>query len=223
MDTRTKEAIRYLGYGNKAIDDRTLTLVLEAFAGLDEVAEKRIIYRIFECSVPEKDWIQLENINIHSRNLSRNLKGCEKVILTGATLGIEVDRLIRRYSCVDMAKAVVVQACAAAVLEEYLDGWQEEVRVQMEEEGWYLRPRFSPGYGDFSIAHQEEILCLLDSAKQIGLSMTGNSMLTPTKSVTAVIGLSRENAFCHRTGCEVCEKTDCEYRRNTVEEEAKET
>lgn len=101
-------------------------------------------------------------------------------------------------------------------MEDYLDEWQEELRKEMEREGYYFRPRFSPGYGDFSIAHQGEILRLLDSAKKIGLSMTESSMLIPTKSVTAVIGLSREDIKCHRKGCEVCGKTDCAFRRDIL-------
>jgi len=39
-------------------------------------------------------------------------------------------------------------------------------------------------------------------------------MLTPTKSVTAVIGLGREEVHCHEEGCESCSKKDCIYRRN---------
>ena len=60
----------------------------------------------------------------------------------------------------------------------------------MKKEGYYIRPRFSPGYGDFDIAHQDMILRMLDTAKKIGLTLTGGNMLTPSKSVTAVIGLS---------------------------------
>ena len=36
--------------------------------------------------------------------------------------------------------------------------------------------------------------------------MTAGGMLTPMKSVTAVIGLSRIKAPCHIKGCEACEK-----------------
>lgn len=216
MDARAKEAIRYLGYGKCAVDDQTMALVWESLKELDQMADKKIIYRIFEFSAREENWIQLEHIKIHSRNLFQNMKGCEKVVLLGATLGMEADRLLRRYSYTDMAKAVVMQACGAAVLEDYLDEWQEELRKEMEREGYYFRPRFSPGYGDFSIAHQGEILRLLDSAKKIGLSMTESSMLIPTKSVTAVIGLSREDIKCHRKGCEVCGKTDCAFRRDIL-------
>ena len=45
---------------------------------------------------------------------------------------------------------------------------------------------------------------MLDCAKKIGLTMTESSMLTPTKSVTAVIGLGREEVHCHEEGCESC-------------------
>ena len=51
-----------------------------------------------------------------------------------------------------MSRAVVMQACAAAYLEQFCDEIQEKIGIEMEKEGKYLRPRFSPGYGDFSIA-----------------------------------------------------------------------
>ena len=126
-----------------------------------------------------------------------------------------MDYLIKRYSYTEMAKAVVMQACAAALLEEYLDERQEEIRTEMEKQDLYLRPRFSPGYGDFSILHQREILTLMEASKKIGLTMTESSMLTPTKSVTALIGLSKTQENCHQKGCEVCGKKDCIYRRES--------
>ena len=112
-----------------------------------------------------------------------------------------------------MTRAVILQACAAARLEEYLDAWQEERKKELEEEGLYLRPRFSPGYGDFSIHHQKALLQRLEAPKRIGLTMTDGYMLTPSKSVTALAGLSPEEAACHRQGCESCGKIDCAYRR----------
>ena len=213
MDTRTKEAIRYLGYGRHAVDDRTLAMVQEAFRQLDQVADPKIIYRIFELSVGDKNCLEIGKLLIESRNLYRNLNGCDQVILLGATLGIGVDMLMKRSSITDMAQAVVLQAAAAAMLEEYLDDWQEKEALELEKEGRYLRPRFSPGYGDFSIQHQETILRMLDTAKRIGLTMTESCMLTPTKSVTALIGISDTKIPCHRKGCESCDKTDCRFRR----------
>lgn len=213
MDERTKEALRYLGYGKHPADEKTLQMIEEAFSELEKNAGKRIVWRIFDLKRLGKSCIMIGNMQVESKNLSKNLQGCKKAIMLGATLGVGADLRIKRYSCTDIAKAVVMQSCAAVLLEEYLDDWQEETAGKMREEGYYLRPRFSPGYGDFPLAHQKEILTVLETAKKIGLTMTDGSMLTPTKSVTAVIGLSMTEENCHRSGCEMCEKKDCIYRR----------
>lgn len=212
MDVRTKEAVRYLGYGNHAIDGRTLALISNSFQELEMAADRRSIYRIFDVYLGEES-LSIGTLKINSKNLNRNLKGCEKAYILAATLGVGVDALLRRYTLTDMARVVILQACAAAMLEEYLDCCQDILRREQEREGYYLRPRFSPGYGDFSITHQERILCILDAPKKIGLSLTAGNMLAPTKSVTAIIGLSKLNIPCHIQGCEACEKIDCGYRR----------
>jgi len=207
MNMRTKEAIRYLGYGKNNVEDRIIQMIQESFAELDALANRKIVHRIFEIQFNGDDEIVIANMVIKSRKLFRNLYGCKNIILFAATLGTEVDRLIRKYERIDIAKAVVAQACATTILEEYCDEWQEKISMN-------LRPRFSPGYGDFSILHQKDILNLLEASKKIGLSMTDGYMLTPTKSVTAVIGIGNANEICHIKGCEACEKTDCTYRRS---------
>ena len=212
-DIRVREAVRYLGYGRKEVDEQTLELIREAFAALEETAAKRIVWQRRPVTFPEDDRVETEGMKIHSHGLAKNLKGCGEMILVAATLGTQIDLLLRKYNRTDMTRAVVMQACAAAELEEYLDQWQDEMKEKLGEEGLYPRPRFSPGYGDFSIQHQKELLSLLDAPKRIGLTMTEGCMLTPTKSVTAVMGLSREKFPCHRQGCEACGKTDCAYRR----------
>ena len=193
MERRIKEAVRYLGYGRNAADERTLALIEDALT-----EDGRII---------------IGNMEIRSTSLGRNLKGCTKAVLFGATLGAGVDRLIRRVSLTDMARAVILQACAAALLEEYCDEEQLKIGAELEKEGLYLRPRFSPGYGDFDIRYQEPLMRMLDCAKTIGLTMTDSCMMTPTKSVTALIGASPVKERCPVQGCEACGKKDCEYRR----------
>ena len=138
-----------MGYGNHAVDEDTLGLIEASFSELSETAKKRIVYRIFELQTPDDEQVIIGNYLVKSRNLARNLQGCEKVVLLGATLGAGVDLLLRRYALTEVARAAVMQACAAADLEEYLDEWQEGFKKKMAKEGWYLRPRFSPGYGDF--------------------------------------------------------------------------
>ncbi|MCO8194479.1 vitamin B12 dependent-methionine synthase activation domain-containing protein [Anaerofustis sp. NSJ-163] len=212
MDKITKEAIRYLGYKNNQVDNGTLNLINNSFEELKEIVSEKLIYRVFKLDITD-EYIKIGQMKIKSKNLMKNLNGCDEVIVLGATLGIQVDFLIRRYSNVQMAKAVVLQACAAALLEEYLDNWQYQKQKEYEIKNRYLKARFSPGYGDFDIQHQEMLLRMLDSAKTIGLTMTQGYMLTPSKSVTALIGISKEKGSCLKQGCETCGKKDCEFRK----------
>ena len=151
MERRIKEAVRYLGYGRNAADERTLALIEDAFAELERTAAPKSVCRIFDVEQTEDGRIIIGNMEIRSSSLGRNLKGCTKAVLFGATLGAGTDMLIRRASLTDMAKAVVLQSCAAALLEEYCDEEQLKIGRELEKQHLYLRPRFSPGYGDFDI------------------------------------------------------------------------
>ena len=110
-------------------------------------------------------------------------------------------------------EVLILQAVAAAMIETCCDEVNDALRRTAEQEGLYCRPRFSPGYGDFSIEHQRDFSRLLDTPRKIGLTVTESCLLAPIKSVTAVIGLSETPQPCHRKGCEECGKTDCAYRR----------
>lgn len=213
MDWLTKEAIRYLGYKNNTADEQTLRLIEEAFTEIKKVSNEKYIYSVLELNRTETQKLYFGNIATDSHGLNRALKGCDKVILFAATLGTEVDRLQSRQSVMNMAKAVVIQACAAAYLEKYCDECQNQIAKKVKQEGYFLRPRFSPGYGDFSIEYQENIMQILDCAKKIGLTVTDSYMLSPKKSITAVIGMSRTDEKFHQHGCEVCGNINCDFRR----------
>ena len=200
MDHLMREAVRYLGYGKHAVDDQTLGLIADSFGSLRTLSSRKSVYRIFDLEQEDGETVWFGSLTVKSKSLGKNLRGCDKIVLFGATLGIGVDQLLSRTSNTDMAKTVVLQACAAALLEEYCDECQERIRQEMESEGRYLRPRFSPGYGDFPIECQRDMVRMLDCAKSIGLTLTESCMMAPSKSVTAVIGAGRAAVRCHRQG-----------------------
>ena len=78
---------------------------------------------------------------------------------------------------------------------------------------FYVRPRSSPGYGDLSLTYQAEFLRVLEATKKIGIVLSEGGVMIPEKSVTAVMGLSREQTKCHIEGCESCRNKNCAYRR----------
>ena len=122
----------------------------------------------------------------NSRDLAKNLDGCEHAVVFCATVGHGIDRLIRKYSVVSPAKAVVLQGLGAERIEALCDLFCAE----LEANGSTTRPRFSPGYGDLSLELQRDIFRLLDCQRQIGVTLGDSLLMSPSKSVTAIIGVT---------------------------------
>ena len=208
-----REALRYMGYHGAEPDAAVAESLERCAAELQAAVQPKSISARFPLSFTGENTMQIGDLTVTSANLARNLRGCTEVYLMAATLGIGADRLIARASAVRMSDAVILQAVAAAMIETCCDEVNDALRRTAEQEGLYCRPRFSPGYGDFSIEHQRDFSRLLDTPRKIGLTVTESCLLAPIKSVTAVIGLSPEKQDCHRKGCEECGKTDCNFRR----------
>ena len=208
-----RETKRYLGYQKGEVTTAVAELITGVLQEVIEVARPRFSCRCFPLEV-ESTNVAFGSLRTRSAALAENLKGAKEVLVIACTLGAGIDLLIRRYSSGDMARVVVLQAASAAVLEAYLDEYNEELKTEYAQSQKHLRPRFSPGYGDFDLDSQGMILRLVEAAKTIGLTLTDGGMLCPTKSVTAVIGISDEELECERTGCMNCTKTDCTYRKD---------
>ncbi len=213
-----KEALRYMGFGKNDPDERTAALMEECIRETENTAQPRHVYRRFGLKVTEDDYIEAAGLRFHSRNLSKNLTGCGEIIFFAATLGNGVDMLMNRYARLSIAKAAVLQAVAAAAIEAYCNQCQKSIEEKLAGEGLYLRPRFSPGYGDLSIAVQPDFLAAIDASKTVGIVLSEGGVMLPEKSVTAVMGISGENSRCHIEGCEACPKKDCAYRRESRNE-----
>ena len=194
-------------------DEKVSKLIEECVEELEAAVSPKSIYRVYPFSFLTEEELDFTVFRTESRSLSRNLKDCEQVILFAATLGTEADSLIRKYSKLQMSKAVTMQAAATAMLESYCDEINTELKETFEKKGLYLRPRFSPGYGDFPLERQRDITAVLETAKRIGIMLTDSLLMTPSKSVTAVMGVSRKPHRCEVRGWELCSKTDCAYRR----------
>lgn len=204
-----KGALRYLGYGRNEADEDVSQRLKKCFDILSKETSPKYVSEILDIDIKD-DSVFVSNLIFKSKNLSKNLNSCKKVIVFAATLGTGADNVIRRLSKTDMPMAVIADALATAMIEEVCD----KICLSFKEKGYNLRPRFSPGYGDFDLAHQKDFMNILMCGKKIGLTLTDSLMLTPSKSVTAIMGISDTKDECNLEGCEVCEKTDCHFRRS---------
>lgn len=116
-----------------------------------------------------------------STSLKKFMDGTDRAYIFAATIGLGADRLISRYSTLSPSKAVIMDGCATAYIECFCDYLCSEIFAVPAQE------RFSPGYGDLPLTMQKDIISFLNTNLNIGLSMTDSMLLTPTKSVTAIV------------------------------------
>ena len=146
MITR-KEVIRYLGYGQNIPDDKVMESINNCIKEVEAAAKPKNVYRRFDVFISEDDVISVAGLTIESHNLAKNLRGCSEAVLFAATLGTDVDRLLNKALKLDIAKAAVIQAAAAAAIEDYCNDCQNDITAKVKKEGLYVLPRFSPGDG----------------------------------------------------------------------------
>lgn len=166
-----------------------------ALSELDECLEKckgifknSVCYDIFDACITDEQ-SDLGFCRVTSRSIGQWMKGCNKVLVFAASIGLEIDRLIHLYSTVSPAKAVLYQAIGAERIESLCNAFCNDIRNELASIGQIITPRFSPGYGDLDISIQKDIFRALDCTRKIGITLTDSFLMLPTKSVTAIIGI----------------------------------
>lgn len=170
--------------------DEILGLVDECLTEVREMLQYKVCYAILTTET-DSNIISLPCGQIESKNLARNLSGCDKAIVFAATIGVGIDRLISKYSRLSPTKALCFQAIGAERVEALCDEFCEKMKSEYEKNGERLKPRFSPGYGDLPLETQKMIFSLLDCPKRIGVTLGDTLLMSPSKSVTAFIGITR--------------------------------
>lgn len=212
MKIDKKEVLRYLGYGANMPDDNIDKIIDECVDLLKNSAREDYIYQIFDVSLGENVVID-GGLTLLGNDIIKHLANCERVAILGATLGREVDVLLRRYSKTEASRAIVLHACATALIEDVCDMAEAEIKQKASENGYYITTRYSPGYGDLPLEHQAQIINILKCDKKIGLTVTENSLLVPSKSVTAIIGFTKQEAEC-KQGCKFCSNySTCKFKK----------
>ena len=147
-----------------------------------------------------------------------HLKHCTHAVFLAVTLGTQMDRQIRTAQVTDMARAVLLDAAANTAVEAAAQQAEDTFRDQLHlSEHRYLTGRYSPGYGDFPLAFQRDLLRLTDASRRIGLSVTPSHLLTPRKSITAVLGIADLPVTGHLAGCSHCVlRETCLYRKKGI-------
>jgi len=150
-----------------------------------EALNPKCCYVKVPVSLRDNGLVDFEFASFKTFDLHKSLKGCPKAYILGVTLGAEVDRLINRLGLISKADAFIADGVASAMAESALDIVNDFLKSREKS----LCPRFSPGYGDFDISAQREILGALNADRIMGVKLGDNLIMTPRKSITAICGI----------------------------------
>ena len=172
-----QEVLRYFGAKGNDAESKAL------FGSVRNECADVFSYKVAYVRV-ELDELR-ETVGVRSETLESYLDGCRAAVIFAATVGFGIDRLISKYSSVSPVRALMLQALGAERVETLCDALETDV------EGEYgaIRPRISAGYGDLPLSMQKVLVRRLDLGRRLGVTLNESLLMSPSKSVTGIIGL----------------------------------
>ena len=133
------------------------------------------------------DGVDFPFASVKSRDIAKNLCGCSEAFIFAVTLGHGTERLLSKMSRLSAADFFVYDAVGSALAESVCDEAEKMIKKNSK-----CRPRFSPGYGDFPLSVQRDVLSLVNAERLVGITLTDTCLMIPQKSITAILGIRED-------------------------------
>ncbi|SDM89115.1 hypothetical protein [Acetanaerobacterium elongatum] len=204
-DVPFQEVVRYLGYRGVEPDKALTAEISECKQLLKETVSPHYVCAEFSLLCLETGLaLEQSGVVLAGQSINNHLAHSKRCLVMAATLGSGVDKLIRYMQISEPHRALILDACANAMIEDYCDRITAAAEVQACSASETLTWRFSPGYGDFPLDIHTKLLPLLNTGRRMGLYETTTHLLTPLKSVTALMGIIDKDIKNSKRGCETC-------------------
>lgn len=158
--------------------------IAAAFSEISSVATPAISSVDMRILVNNGECVSAEGLMVSGRDFAKTVSDCRTLGVLMVTLGAGVDRLILKKSAISLSEAFIYDAIASAMAESLADLAEATLVASREHTG-----RFSPGYGDMPLGMQSDIIRLLDGGRRMGVTLSESGLMSPKKSVTALIGI----------------------------------
>lgn len=209
-----RETLHFLGWRGAPLDEALLHQIRSVMDEAISACEPRVVMRRF--ALESGGMLRGTTFQPTGDAVGAMLAPCCEAVLIAGTLGAACERLLLRTQARDPARAVLLDAALSAGIEAVMDAQENALRASLMQEGLYLTDRFSPGYGDMPMEQTRSICEVLSASRAIGLTVSQSGIMIPRKSVTAIMGVSREPVNRRPSGCEGCDaKETCALRRGS--------
>ncbi len=109
-------------------------------------------------------------------------------------------------------EAFLLDAAGSAMVEALADRIHTDLAAYAQRHDLEVGHRYSPGYCDWDVREQAKLFTLLD-ADAVGVRLLPSMLMSPRKSISAVIPLGRDTSTIADPACYGCDERNCPYRR----------
>ncbi len=215
LEIDAAETRRYAGLRNAAkFDEQNITDAREEALPFLDV---RGIWNIYDYDCENHKVKSSPEFVIEGDSVIKHLSDCEKVVCLALTVGEKIEKEVTsEFRNGRYLNAMLIDAAATAAVEQAADETEKAIFREISKDGFKMKSRYSPGYGEWSLEHQKGLF-EISGAEKIGMKLSISMMLIPRKSITAIIGLKKvesdeKNLQVGEKSCATCSKKDCPSR-----------
>jgi len=160
-------------------------------------------------------------IPLCDKSILHHLASVAEIAVLAVTIGPDLEEAVSAsFAAGDYTFGLLLDAAGTTAVEATANAVNSLITDHASRRGLSSLFRFSPGYGDWNITDQPNILSLA-GGENLNIRVTPSCMLLPRKSVTAVVGLPAARGArgedmaseCVPDGCRTCSQPSCQARK----------
>jgi len=121
------------------------------------------------------------------KKIAALLDECDYVSLLVTTIGPQLPDRVEQIISTDPTDAFYLGHVGGWMADYLADRVDERIRRECAKHGYKTTMRYSPGYGDWTLDAQPDLLKAVE-AERVGARLTDTKIMIPRKSVSAAIG-----------------------------------
>lgn len=146
------------------------------------------------------------------RIIKKMLAGSDTYAFLLATAGPGPESLARELLAKgEYLEGYISDLLASALVDAIASQVQEHIRRMALEQGLRISNRYSPGYCGWEVIEQQKLFSLFPE-NCCGITLSDSSLMSPIKSISALIGIGSPVRYQEYT-CEICSMKECAFRK----------
>jgi Vitamin B12 dependent methionine synthase, activation domain len=163
------------------------------------------------------DRLEADGVTLTIPDIARHWGPVRHLAAALVTIGDPLERRVGElWDARELPLAAMLDSVGSGAVESLAEYVNDLLCQEGIARGWKVTNRISPGYGAWDVADQA-MLFRLCPGTPIGVQLNEACFMTPTKSISLLVGAGPEARVDHYfSQCARCWMADCAYRRVTA-------